>query len=93
MDIYCPNCGEAWDNDSLHEEAYARAEFQDYSEYPYREVMRDFQRRGCEALATAFGPQTCQASQSDRAVVASAMYDLLGDDMDGAAAMMEDFGF
>jgi hypothetical protein len=55
--------------------------------------MRDFQRRGCEALSTAFGRQDCQPRHNERTDVASAMYDLLGDDMDGAAAMFEDLGF
>lgn len=86
MDIICPIDGEPWDFDSLHEEA---AE----SGRTYTEVMRDFQQRGCVALETAFGPMRCERDESSayRAMVAEAMYDLCGDDMDGAASMMEDF--
>lgn len=82
MDIYCPTCTEPWDNDSLHEEASA-------SGRTYAAVAADFCRQGCKALGEAFGPQPhCQASIPDERV--AAVYGLLGDDMDGAAAMLED---
>lgn len=83
MDLYCGTCGEPWDNDSLHEEAAERGS-------DYRTVAADFRMAGCNALSTAFGPQFCGPRDTERAAVASAMYDLLGDDMDGAAAMMDD---
>jgi hypothetical protein len=50
----------------------------------YTEVMRDFQQRGCEALGESHG-------EGESNPYADALYDLLGDDLDGAAAMMEDF--
>lgn len=59
----------------------------------YREVAADFRAHGCKALENAFGEQGhCEPRNDDRSLVAAAMYDLLGDDMDGAAAMMDDFG-
>lgn len=87
MDLYCPNCGEPWDNDCIHEEVSERADGS-----TYRTVLREFQAVGCKAL-TVYGEQECVASGSERAAVASAMYDLLGDDADGAMAMMQDFGY
>lgn len=88
MDIICPNCGEMWDHDTLHEEAEESGRL-------YVAVMRDFQQRGCNALEAFIGGPVldCKpsANTAARAQVASAMYDLLGDDMDGAAAMLEDF--
>lgn len=71
-----------------------------YSETVYaecfREVQRDFQTTGCKALEVAYGEQNhCKpkpkTDRLDVAGAAAAMYELLGDDMDGAAAMLEDF--
>lgn len=63
----------------------------------YRDVRAAFQGEGCAALAQFRGTkEPCEARDNDRAKVAGVMYDLLGDDLDGAAAMMEDaaaFGF
>jgi hypothetical protein len=84
MDLICPRCTEPWDFDSLHEEA-------DESDRTYAQVAADFRTRGCLALETAFGAMECKPVNNLRSMVADAMYDLLGDDMDGAAAMMEDF--
>ncbi len=83
MDLICVNCAEPWDNDCLHDEAEARGT-------TYKVVAAEFRARGCEALATAYGATSCQRSDSFKAQAAGAMYDLLGDDMDGAAAMLED---
>lgn len=102
MDILCPNCAEPWDFDILHEEVDARwpdkpwlhkgdddrqrqARYKKY----YDEVRADFQSKGCEGL-TCIGTKCSKKPDKQRAMAASAMYDLLGDDMDGAAAMLED---
>lgn len=88
MDVYCPKCGEPVDNDEFHDAAEAQSS-------SYKKVVAAFQRRGCEALG--FPP--CRAPHSlsqpgrvARATAASALYDILGDDMDGVAAMLEDCG-
>lgn len=86
MDLPCVKCGEPWDNDSLHEEASE-------SDRTYTAVARDFAIRGCAALETAFGPSTCVPNRSLRTEVASAMFDLMGDDTDGVASMMSDFEY
>lgn len=99
MDLYCPKCGEPWEFDSLHEEAAARKEAGNY-EASYDTVFADFRSRGCKALHAAFGaacstPSTKRDSTFGltRQEASAAMYEILGDDMDGAAAMLDDMGF
>jgi hypothetical protein len=92
MDLICPIDREPWDNDSLHEEVAARIAEGKW-DTTYRDVAAAFRSRGCKALETAFGPQVCEPDNSLTSAAASAMYDLLGDDMDGAASMMDDFDY
>ena len=83
MDIYCGKCGEPWEIDTLH----------DVSEYlgiSFGEISGNFRVAGCAALDATCNPQTVG---STRATVAAAMLDLLGDDIDGVAAMMEDYSY
>jgi hypothetical protein len=84
MDIYCPKtgCGEPVDMDYLHDVA-------DEQGRTYTEVVHDFQARGCEALGESHAVRAA-SNDSFRAEVMASMFDLLGDDVDGAAAMMED---
>lgn len=104
MDIRCRKCGEPWDMDTLHEEVTERfagtdrmrayddsgpCKDQKLYEPMYHEVRDDFYARGCEAFSFA-GP--CQESGSDREALVGALYDELGDDLDGLAAEMEDYG-
>lgn len=67
----------------------------------YKEVKRQFQSEGCKTFSFA---SECTAPnrsemQTDSTFgltaneAAAALYDVLGDDMDGAAAMLEDMGF
>lgn len=81
MDLYCRHCHEPWDNDSLHEEAEAR-------NTTYAKVAAEFREKGCDALYRAFGAGCTDRKDGDGVV--GALYDLLGDDMDGAASMLED---
>ena len=80
MDIRCPRCLEPWDHDELHERA---AEL----ESTHDEVSADFRRRGCVAL----GGSPCE--RDGRSDVAAIIYELAGDDMDGAASDFEDAEF
>jgi hypothetical protein len=93
MDIHCRICGEPWDNDTFHEAA-------DEQEKTYRDVMRDFQRRGC--IAIGWQSQPCQVDPDaprDRtfgltaAEASGVLAEMLGDDTDGAMAMLEDLRF
>lgn len=77
MDIICPKCGEPWDQAELH----------DADDMTYTQAARTFTSQGCGAV---FGG-SCKAVHNDRTAVAEAMYDLLGDDLDGCAAMFEDW--
>jgi hypothetical protein len=91
VDIECRKCGEPWDIDSLHEAA-------DEQGIEYREVARAFRARGCVALG--WGGE-CEPDPADerpdlsaiRRAQVGALYDMLGDDMDGAAAMLEDLTY
>lgn len=89
MDLYCCKCGEPVEHDMLHDVAKATGN-------TYAEVASDYRVNGCTALG-----MTHNRPREDRDEVfnltpqeaSAALYDMLGDDMDGAAAMMEDMGF
>lgn len=49
----------------------------------YREVKADFMRVGCEAIGGY-----CTSTRRDPTM--SAIYEIMGDDLDGAASMIED---
>jgi hypothetical protein len=80
MDIYCPKCGEPWDNDELH---YVAEE----NDTTYKATLDEFQKIGCGV----FDGQPC-ADPADRrrALVMSVGFEIMGDDVDGIAVMMED---
>jgi hypothetical protein len=85
MDVFCSHCGEPWDIYSIHEIVGGS--------YNHKNVQ--FQQLGCGAFEVP--PVECQAVTPEagspmdtRAQAAGAMYDLLGDDMDGAASMLDD---
>ena len=81
MDVYCVRCGEPWDNDTFHDAAQEQGK-------TYTEVMRDFQSRGC--IAIGWQATECERQPSQRTEVMSMLFDLLGDDVDGAMVEMED---
>lgn len=90
MDLYCSKCGEPVDNDELHGVAQASGQ-------RYAEVAASFRIEGCHALGMTHNNHPDVATDRvfglTRAQSSEALYDLLGDDMDGAAAMMEDMGW
>lgn len=69
----------------------------------YEAVSVEFRSIGCKALKSFGSHEHCTSKNADpetdrtfgltRSEAASAMYDILGDDLDGAAAMLEDLGF
>jgi len=81
MDVICRKCGEPWDVDSFHDVAEDNGTTWD-------DASREFRRSGCAVFGI-----TCSEDRSDATAAAEAIYDLLGDDMDGAAALLEDMGF
>lgn len=86
MDIYCGKCGEPVAIDYLHDVA-------DDEGLTFAQVRANFQREGCTAIFAR-----CSETNTDtdsrygltRGEAASALYDILGDDIDGAASMLED---
>jgi len=84
MDIYCPKCGEPWDLDSIHEIA-------DQDECSFDQARVRFRREGCVALGTSHSDDT--DSGGLRALASGALMDLMGDDMDGVASMLDDFDY
>ena len=82
MDIMCPRCAEPWDNDELHYEGEARGK-------SYAQMRSEFTAKGCEAFGASCANVSSE-NQRTRAACASALYDIMGDDMDGCAAMLED---
>lgn len=92
MDVYCTRCTEPWDNDCIHEEVELRQAKGE--EADYYSVLREFQSQGCVAFREFSGsdtrPSWCEPVSNMRAVTIGALTDLLGDDTDGIASMMED---
>lgn len=80
MDIYCPKCAEPVEIDYLHDIA-------DEHGTTFTKVLHRFQSYGCKAIDAKCNPR----KDHGRASAAAALYDLLGDDIDGAASMLEDF--
>jgi hypothetical protein len=95
MDILCRFCREPWDFECLHDEVDDRA-FRGV-ESSYAVVAAEFRQYGCGALWGFQGladpvAKRCGGGKIKADPIVSAMYELLGDDMDGAAAMLEDMG-
>lgn len=80
MDIKCKVCREPWDMDSLHDlVAEGRAA-------NFDEAREWFYRDGCEAFGSSHG----EIAANGDAI--GMLQELLGDDVDGLAALTEDFG-
>lgn len=81
MDIKCKACGEPWAIDSLHD-LVAEGAAVDFDD-----ARGMFYRDGCHA----FG-QGCTSVRYGGGSAIGVLQELLGDDVDGLAAMIEDFG-
>lgn len=80
MDILCTKCGEPWDNDELHELVKS-------GDFPnYKAAAAAFRKYGCAVFLT-------KHSEHKASPVVGLIYELLGDDMDGAASELEDAAF
>ena len=87
--MFCHVCGEPYDNDSLHDRA-------DEVGTTYQKVASDWRTRGCEAIGSKHSAPSKQRDKTfglTRQEAAGALNDIMGDDMDGTAAMLEDMGF
>jgi hypothetical protein len=82
MDIKCHKCREPWDMDSLHD-------LVSEGTYPnFDEAYEAFKQNGCEVFGTSHGELMSPGEQDMYAELAFT----LGDDVDGLASMLEDFG-
>lgn len=96
MDIKCSNCLEDWDLDSLHDAIAIDYDSTNYTpaEYAtlYSNARKAFSRLGCAFMeyGNAATTKNCEPAERGARTIVSEVYDLLGDDMDGAAAMLED---
>jgi hypothetical protein len=87
MDIYCPKCGEPIELDCLHDEA-------DEQGITFSQVRDNYAVKGCEALTVyGFSGGHAQEVGGMRAMASAAMFDIMGDDVDGVASMMDDFDY
>jgi hypothetical protein len=90
MDIRCPICLEPWDMDSLHD-LVKEGQFPSFND-----ARRAFTSQGCGVAFASWGVTCVPTERKGGAAIASELYDLLGDDIDGAAALLEDaemFGY
>lgn len=91
MDIYCPHCGEPVDTDEFHNGTDS-----------YSEIGRLFRKYGCPIADQAMDGVSghvmllrhCSSAltvSDDRIGEVRATYDLLGDDMDGASSILNEY--
>jgi hypothetical protein len=92
VDLLCPKCGEPWDNDELHyveveelNDCLSSHNLPTVEEASYKDASKLFRMFGCEVFGCSHS-----TPDSDAAMLASMTYDLMGDDMDGAASMFDD---
>jgi hypothetical protein len=82
--------------DCLHDEASERSRIEPPAPYAniYALVQHEFYTKGCGLTlrCSCTDGQFCKKVDNEHTLAASAMYELLGDDIDGAAAMLEDMG-
>jgi len=77
MDVYCPRCGEPWEIDYVN------------FEMTPEERSKFWAGEGCPACKGKPAPE----KKPLRAEATAVLRDMLGDDTDGIAAELEDFGF
>lgn len=82
-DIVCTRCGEPWDLDTFHDVA-------DEQGITFSQALAAFRNEGC--AGTGWMAQ-CERNGSMAAEAASVLFDLLGDDVDGIASELADWGF
>jgi hypothetical protein len=79
MNIYCPQCGEPWEIDTLHDIAGAL-------NTTFSKVWEEFQRSGCEALEGVHNEYV----DEHRAAFSAELMAIYGDDVDAVAADLAD---
>ena len=82
MDVYCPRCAEPCDIDEFH--------YVDDMTFDQARTTFFDRSKGCGVL---FGGKPCTPDNSLRAEASAALSDILGDDVDGIASMLDDFEY
>jgi hypothetical protein len=83
MDIYCTRCGEPWDNDTFHDVAAEQ-------KITYKQAIARFRDEGCAGTGWC---DPCQPVNTLRTSATAMLHDILGDDIDGIASLLEDFEY
>jgi hypothetical protein len=82
FDVTCRNCGEPWENDTLHEVAGELGA-------TYSHMARLFSAKGCGAfIGSSYEVRPCKSDT--KATARGMLAELLGEDMDGYASMIDD---
>jgi len=76
MDVFCPICGEPWDTYEFHE----------VEGMTYAEAWKAFTKKGCEVFGSKHGEALDQNTKGSLRM----LYDVMGDDVDGIAAILDD---
>lgn len=108
MDVHCSSCGESWDtyhlrHDAIFETDLDHAEAEGWRTLSLAERLSPRYREKFEAAGYQFGASIfdvvrCPACPKDakpdpdKAALKAGLVELLGDDEDGIAATLEDFG-
>ncbi len=108
MDVHCSSCGEPWDvyhlrHDAIFETDLDRAEAEVWRSLSPKERLSSRYREKFQAAGYQFGASIldvmhCPACPKDaepdpvKAAIKAGIVELLGDDEDGIAATLEDFG-
>jgi hypothetical protein len=108
MDVHCSTCGEPWDvyhlrHDAIFETDLGHKEAEAWRSLPPRERLGTPYREILKAAGWEFGASIldvmrCPACpkgakpNADKAALKAGLVEILGDDEDGIAATMEDFG-
>ena len=108
MDVHCTTCGEPWDiyhlrHDAIFDTDLETAEAKAWTELSPKLRLLDRYREKFKDIGFEFGSSTlnvmhCPACPKhakpdpDKAAMNAGIVELLGDDEDGIAATMEDFG-
>ena len=82
MDILCPICAEPWDADELYD-----VWLDDGRQVEWKTARKLFAKVGCDVFNTQHNES---GVGSEEAEISTMLFDLLGDDVDGIAAAVED---
>ena len=88
MDLYCQRCGEPFD--FWHVQQEMDDEIEDFGKDGKKPSVRFKDGEGCPCCNWG---KAAPKEQSFRSEAMGVMFDMLGDDVDGAAAMMDDFEY